>query len=164
MNASIFCKKQVVDPQQVFQNLQGRWYVQRTLAQQATMKAIASFTPIPESLAYFYEEKGKLQLDKKYLNAYKQYIYRLQHERIGLYTVNPTTKQQDKLLYQLNFFSSVATPTYPLQAYGTHICQADIYKAYYEFLSEDTFYLTYYINGPHKNWRIKTHFSKIGDK
>jgi len=82
--------------------------------------------------------------------AYKEYVY--------LYDV-----ARDKIIKKFttgNVFYELSIDFEKQVANGDHLCDKDFYKAFYSFTDPQNFVLTYFVNGPKKDYEIETKFTK----
>ena len=125
----------------VFNNFKGKWYFQRRLGDQASMKGIACFKPLNSSLLH-YQETGIVTwyTPSRSLPAYRSYGYQYTKGMLQVYFLE--NNQPHRLFYTLRLGISPATSQL-LYATGHHVCSQDIYSAYYLFQSITQFSLTY---------------------
>jgi hypothetical protein len=145
---------------QIFQLLEGNWQLQRILGSQATMQGTASFQKIPGSCAYYYQEAGSVQFQKKCLKAHRAYVYAYQNDNIAVYFWDPINKQPGNLLHWIQFSPAIES-CWPTHGYGIHICNQDIYQAHYRFYNHTNFQLLYTVDGPCKHYTLKSYFSRV---
>lgn len=158
---------------QVFENLVGIWSIKRVLGNYGTAEGIAKFTlqnPIQTSMSN--SGNGPAYSDEKTLvinyredlqvkydinlgpnvenSAYKEYVYSYDVAR-------------DKIIKKFadgNLFYELTIDFDKQTANGDHLCEKDLYKATYSFCHPHNFVLTYYVNGPKKDYLIETEFTK----
>lgn len=149
---------------QIFENLIGIWSIKRVLGSYGTAEGQAKFTlknQIPEipsgeqTLIIDYREDLHVKYDNDLgpnieSTAYKEYVY--------LYDI-----VRDKIIKKFtngNLFYELSMDFDKQTAHGDHLCDKDMYKALYSFTGPRNFVLTYYVNGPKKDYVIETEFTK----
>lgn len=153
---------------QIFENFIGVWSIKRILGNYGTAEGIAKFTlhnhqneastndsSNGKTLVIDYREDVQV----KYANdlgpnventAYKEYVYLYETAR-------------DKIIKKFtngNLFYELTIDFDKETALGDHLCEKDMYKAVYTFAHPRSFTLTYYVNGPQKDYLIETEFTK----
>lgn len=160
---------------QIFENLVGIWSIKRVLGNFGTAVGTAKFTLQnqneisanksenqsehsinDELLVIDYREDLQVNYDSDIEpnnvqnTAYKEYVY--------LYD-----KTRDKIFKKFtngNLFYELAIDFEKQTAHGDHLCEKDMYKALYTFSGQQNFILTYFVNGPKKDYLIETEFTK----
>lgn len=166
---------------QVFENLVGVWSIKRVLGNFGTAEGTAKFTlqnqnktettsnsmesgtsDVPSNaIVINYREDLKVKYDNNTLSgpqlgsnventAYKEYVY--------MYD-----KARDKIMKKFtngNLFYELSIDFENQTANGDHLCEKDFYKATYNFANLENFVLTYYVDGPKKDYLIETEFTK----
>lgn len=158
---------------QIFDNLIGIWSIKRILGNFGTAEGTAKFTlqnnnettsnattsdentlviNYREDLIVKYDNNvSSQQLSPNVENsAYKEYVY--------LYDM-----ARDKIIKKFttgNLFYELSIDFEKQIANGDHLCEKDFYKASYDFIDPENFVLTYFVNGPKKDYLIKTEFTK----
>lgn len=159
---------------QIFENLVGIWSIKRILGNYGTAEGTAKFTPSnpnktaannlenrtenssnENTLVIDYREDVHVKYDSSLgpnveNTAYKEYVY--------LYDT-----ARDKIIKKFtngNLFYELSIDFDKQSAHGDHLCEKDMYKATYTFSSPRNFVLTYYVNGPQKDYLIETEFTK----
>jgi Family of unknown function (DUF6314) len=147
---------------QLFTHLSGIWELKRRLGTQGHMQGLACFQPWGPQVLY-YQEKGTATFGNgKAFPAYRKYAYVYAQGTIAVYFWDQEKEQPAGLLHTLQYHSTQTT-SQALVATGTHWCSDDVYKACYTFVDNNHFQLTYQVYGPHKDYTIQTHFSKVAD-
>ncbi|KAG4067225.1 hypothetical protein HA402_000216 [Bradysia odoriphaga] len=155
---------------QIFDNLVGIWSIKRVLGNYGTAEGTAKFTLQNQAPNKFENQTERRtndvlvinyreDLQVKYLSdlgpnientAYKEYVY--------LYD-----KARDKIVKKFtngNLFYELSIDFEKQTANGDHLCEKDMYKALYTFVNPQNFILTYFVNGPKKDYLIETAFTK----
>ncbi len=159
---------------QIYDNFVGTWSIKRVLGNYGTAEGIAKFTlqnhsetatydsdnhtaqsPNEETLLINYREDLHVKYDNDLgpnveNTAYKEYVY--------LYD-----KARDKIVKKFsngNLFYELSIDFDKQTANGDHLCEKDMYKAMYKFSNPHSFSLTYFVNGPKKDYLIETEFTK----
>lgn len=135
----------------IFCSLEGYWKLSRMATNQSLIEGTACFIKKADHPnVLFYKEKGILiPANGKPLNFSQEYEYRLSKEKITVFFA----RERDRLLHALEFVE-------PNKALGVHQCECDTYRATYQFNLPDEFELIYVVEGPHKDYQIKTIFKK----
>lgn len=124
----------------IFDHLEGSWEFQR-IVPSGKMNGIARFTK-KSAHEYHYREEGYF-----IGGFYQEYIYRLEDGQIVIYfNENPP-----RLFHRLEFINHS-------HAYGSHLCQCDLYEAFFHFESLEKFTIQYIVKGPQKDHSILTYF------
>lgn len=150
----------------LFTHLSGVWELKRRLGTQGHMQGVARFQPWGPEVLY-YQEKGTATFgNSKALPAYRKYAYvicpRYNGSSLAVHFWDQVKEQPAGLLHTLQCHGT-QTASQVLVATGTHWCSDDVYKACYKFVNNKNFQLTYQVHGPHKDYTIQTHFSKVAD-
>lgn len=159
----------------IFENFVGLWSIKRVLGNYGTAEGVAKFAlqnehgTIKNSLgnetqnssdektfAIDYREDLQVKCNTDFgpnveNSAYKEYVYE--------YDMN-----RDKIVKKFtngNLFYELSIDFDKQTAHGDHLCEKDMYKAIYTFSDPQTFTLTYYVNGPKKDYLIETEFRKL---
>lgn len=147
---------------QLFEGLEGIWKLQRHLGAQGHMQGVAHFQPCGEGVLH-YQEQGTATLGNgKALLARRAYAYVYDQGTIAVHFWDQKYKRPAGLLHPLQFHSCELS-SQAVVATGMHKCAADVYKARYLFTNPQQFRLTYRVQGPHKNYTLTSHFSKVTD-
>lgn len=147
-----------MQPNEVFNLLNGNWRIMRTIHNQGHMQGFARFTRITKN-KILYREEGILELNDnaQKLKVYREYIYIYKDETIFIYFYE--NKKPTTLLHKLNFLPMQKNPNNS-QAIANHQCKKDHYHALYLFFS-NCISLQYRIHGPKKNHFISTVFVRL---
>lgn len=169
----------------IFDSLKGSWRLRRSLDSalpgfpSGTFEGTATFQPRkPTSGAaageLLYSEQGELKTDNGFvLKAKRKYVYRYDadEDKISAWFVKEDTKQEegndevDYLFHDLEMDSAGST----WAARGEHLCQLDMYWAYYEFRlpkvveegrGMDVFGVRYKVKGPSKDYTSDTAYER----
>ena len=167
----------------IFEGMKGSWRLKRnldsTLANFPTgvFEGTATFTerkPTAHSVAgeLLYSEQGELKTANGYtLKANRKYIYRFDADenKISAWFVKEDTKQNDGneevdyLFHDLEFEKKADCYV----ARGDHLCNLDMYWAYYEFRHPaeqgkdmDTFGVRHKVKGPQKDYTSDTAYQR----
>jgi hypothetical protein len=147
---------------QLFEHLRGVWKLKRRLGTQGHMQGMARFQTWGQGVLH-YQEQGRATFgNNQVLPAYRVYAYVCDQGTIAVHFWDQERRQPAGLLHTLRFHSTKTT-SQVLLATGTHGCADDVYKACYTFVNHQYFQLTYQVQGPHKDYTIQTHFSKVID-
>ncbi len=139
---------------QIFDFLPGLWKITREIVSNSFDKNIIAdgcgLFSLKENLnIILYSEKVNIcniDINNTYIAKQKyKYKYDINTSSISKYFNN------DKFFYIIKILDN--------QIYGEHLCVKDQYVSHYTFFDND-FILTYYIQGPFKNYKIITKYSK----
>ena len=135
--------------------LEGDWRIDRKIKSFGSFSGSAAFTKKGQS-SYLYQESGMLtrETDRYQMQAFQEYIYKLGENRdsLSIYFVTDL-----RLFLELIFEPSSNSET--VIAKGHHLCINDHYHACFEF-SKNRFDITYDVQGPGKDYKIVSSFSK----
>jgi len=137
----------------IFNFLHGKWIFQRTISEHGKVQGHACFNKINNCHLHYFETGIFTDQNNNNYAIHQEYEYIFEDEKIAVYFCK--NKTEKSLFYFLNFIS----PNYR-QATGEHLCNKDLYQATYTFENSEKFILEYKINGPEKNYRIKTIFAR----
>jgi hypothetical protein len=135
----------------IFCSLEGSWKLSRTITNQGSVEGMASFrkkADYPDVLLYK-EEGVFIPSNGKPLNFSQEYEYHYSKEKISVFFA----RERDRLLFALEFVEHN-------KAFGAHQCGYDTYRATYQFRLPEAFELTCVVEGPNKDYQIKTIFKK----
>ena len=141
----------------------GTWQFNRTIqtsesALIGSAEGIAHFDEQANADHLYYHETGKLLLaaDARVISFSKRFDYLL--EAPGALHVVFADGPQAGESYQHYQFDPQHHALLPV---NIHICVADHYNGSYQLLDDDHFDLHTRIDGPHKDYVVLTHFSKV---
>lgn len=169
----------------IFDNLQGSWRLRRSLNSalpgfpSGTFEGTASFKPRAPTThtaagELVYSEQGELKMDNGHvLKANRKYIYRYDadEDKIAAWFIKEDTKAKDGqeevdyLFHDLEMTPAGDSWT----GQGEHLCELDMYWAYYEFrmpkVAEDgqemnVFGVRYKVKGPQKDYTSDTAYER----
>lgn len=165
----------------IFEGLKGSWRLRRSLNSSlpafpsGTFDGLATFhprAPTAHSAAaeLLYSEQGELRTDNGFtLKANRKYVYRYSadDDKISAWfvkedaTAEHGTEEVDDLFHDLELTREEGAFT----ARGEHLCQLDMYWAYYEFrLPENgdmkVFGVRYKVKGPEKDYTSDTAYER----
>ncbi|KXS96117.1 hypothetical protein AC578_7784 [Pseudocercospora eumusae] len=165
----------------IFDGLKGSWRLRRSLNSNlpgfpsGTFEGVATFrprTPTAHSSAgeLVYSEQGELKTDNGFtLKANRKYIYRYSadEDKMSAWFVKEDTKAEDGkeevdyLFHDLEVSSEAGA----LTGRGEHLCQLDMYWAYYEFRIPESgdmnvFGVRYKVKGPEKDYTSDTAYER----
>ena len=137
---------------QAFTFLEGAWRFHRTISTGATVEGTAVFAKRPDTdNTLDYREDGTCTMPEgSIFTAYMKYVYRFHNEKISVHFAD------DRFFHALQFHLE----SDPLTATAQHLCVCDTYQATYTFFERNRFQLLYEVQGPKKNYTIKTLFTK----
>lgn len=98
-----------------------------------------------------YIEEGTYVLNKGTQEFYQQYEYKWKDETLYIFSHLKT------ILHTFNFKKN---KTLPLVVNHQHFCKSDIYDLILTLLSPNAFEMHYKVNGPEKNYEIKTQYTR----
>jgi Family of unknown function (DUF6314) len=137
----------------IFQSFEGHWAFDRLIPDQGTVDGSARFQKREsDSNTLDYREDGVFHTaEGKTLKVYREYIYRLENEKISVFFA----ETPERLMHTLEF-------KYPTleSATAIHKCDCDTYSAIYKFNFPDIFSISYSVNGPKKEYSINTTFQR----
>lgn len=155
-------------PEKIFQGLQGRWDLSRTLlstnqkfSPSGKVQGVAKFTLISENEMH-YSENGRFTTDtgKEFeVKAEYIYLYNVKEERVEKYFSQKGNKTNR--FYILKIENSKTNKD--IKVTGEHQCSNDNYRATYKFLGGadfNKFVLTYHVKGPSKDYVSETIFER----
>jgi hypothetical protein len=136
---------------EIFQSLEGKWNFHRTISGYGTIVGAATFKKSAmESHLFHYREEGLLKRENgEQFQVYREYLYRYKNNHISVFFA----EEVKRLLHILEFQDTTT-------AIARHLCLCDIYEATYKFSTKDEFTLAYDVNGPNKNYLMKTVFKR----
>ena len=140
----------------VFDQLEGRWSLERIIEGQATMEGIATFTRDgADALAY--HEEGQVRLAHgQVLKAHREYRF----ERApGGFTVlfAEALPQLSRLFHRIELMHDRAA----LTGKAVHLCTPDTYDSSYQFLPDGSFVIRHAVRGPRKDYVSTTTFRRL---
>lgn len=176
----------------IFEGLQGSWRLKRNLNSalagfpSGIFEGTATFSPRNPSAhtvaaELLYSEQGELKTDNGFtLKANRKYIYRYNavEDKISAWFVKESTKQDDGKEEVDYLFHDIETEQprsgVPAKATtvgrGEHLCDKDMYWAYYEFRMPrvveegvggmDVFGVRYLVKGPSKEYTSDTAYER----
>jgi hypothetical protein len=150
-------KNKYMDSKKLFKYLQGTWVINRTIINNKEphlsflAKGKAS-VGTEEETTLIYKEKMILELNNNNLEGHKEYKYILKQEELGLYN---NDYGKTSLMFNLLF-----DPKLEKIATGQYKCKHDTYDAFYFFVDDNKFILTFEVSGPEKNCSIISSFSR----
>jgi hypothetical protein len=178
----------------IFEGLKGTWRLRRVLRSallgfpSGEFSGEAKFTtrePSAHTVAgeLLYSEEGELKTDNGFtLKANRKYIYRYNadEDKISAWFVKEDTKQNDGMEEVDYLFHDVEVeqgggeggqPWRGWSGRGEHLCELDMYWAYYEFRMPkvvdegesgmDVFGVRYKVKGPQKDYTSDTAYERI---
>lgn len=135
-----------------FEWLPGRWDLSRTISDGSIMLGQAEFEPRTPGVLH-YLETGRLTLSSGYSGeAYREYYYSLEEDHIHVSFADCAPGERTFLRLRP---VTPAAGSY-LQAQDTHLCSNDVYEATYIFESARRAVITIRVNGPEKDYTIRT--------
>lgn len=171
----------------IFDSLRGSWRLKRSLNSalpgfpSGLFEGTATFTPRKPTAhtaagELLYSERGEFKTDNGFtLNANRKYIYRYSpdDDKISAWFVTEDSKQNDGkeeadyLFHDLELEFANARDCWIGK--GEHLCELDMYWAYYEFRSHkvvekgqsmDVFGVKYKVKGPQKDYTSDTAYER----
>lgn len=143
----------------LFAYFNGKWQLERRIEALddarlvATATGQAEFSPQDNS-TLLYRETGSMEMaEKKTLDFFRHYIYRITDQMVRVYYGDGPQKEQ---LYQ----SYALENENHLCAEKQHLCGADIYDGHYLLHNDDMFTMTQTVTGPRKNEKITSIFTR----
>lgn len=137
-----------------FEWLLGEWAFEREISGRGPMNGMAAITWV-EGKRALYRESGELILkDGQRLQSHQSYFYDQTEDgfEVRFYDTG-------KLFHQLTF---EPTPNGDWRATASHNCAADRYDSQYLFQSNGTFEVSHNVEGPRKDYTIRTTYRKRG--
>jgi hypothetical protein len=136
--------------------LERRIYLKASEVLYATAHGEASFISEVRSAKLLYKERGKLKIVTNAVEIpfFRKFCYSFQAGKMNVFFADGPDKG---LLYQ-QYIQDQNNKLIPDQ---THICSDDIYKGEYHLSGADSFSLDTWIDGPHKDFLIKTLFTRV---
>ncbi|KYR01254.1 hypothetical protein DLAC_02374 [Tieghemostelium lacteum] len=151
-----------------FRSFSGRWNFTREILhknnnERFSVNGIAKFQQLnvgDENTLQYQEEGVMKQLsNSQTFNITQRYIYQYDEpkDQITVYfDENPK-----RLFHHLTTTTSVGEISNCQAVRGYHLCELDHYNATYQFLSDREFQIIYSVQGPKKDYEIKTLFTKL---
>lgn len=141
------------DALQVMTRLAGAWSFDRVIEGQASMKGLATFTPLDaERLAY--REQGRLKLrNGTELEAEREYVFR--HRDRGfdvLFKESPP-----RLFHAIDLAASDGGA---LSGSAGHLCHLDHYQSTYTFCADGGLIIRHVVSGPRKDYTMTTIYTR----
>ncbi|NKQ57909.1 hypothetical protein HFP15_34115 [Amycolatopsis sp. K13G38] len=140
------------DTSRLFAALAGDWTLARTLPGIGRVRGTARFSALEPALLH-YREDGTFTLDNgQVLEVYREYHYRLEHDRIRICFADPGPPRTLHVL----------RPGGTGSASDVHLCGEDTYTGQYEFPGNDRFTVRMHVTGPQKDYSIHTVYDRAG--
>lgn len=160
----------------IFKSLEGSWKMHRRLTSElpafpsGTFTGTATFTPNTafNNSSYLYHETGELVTDTGYtLRANRKYIYRFSpdDEKISAWFVKePAVEGEEEVDYPFHELEFDVVDNRWI-AKGDHMCNTDMYWAFYDFRMTDQaalnkWGLRYKVKGPQKDYLSDTAYER----
>jgi Family of unknown function (DUF6314) len=139
-------------PEQVLNDLRGRWLLDRSIEGHATMQGHAAFTPAEEGRLH-YREDGRLVLaNGSEFDAAREYFYALSENGFRVFfQENPPRLFHDVTL--------IAEHSGEWVGQADHPCGEDHYRSFYRFLPDGRFIIRHVVTGPRKGYTMVTTYS-----
>lgn len=141
------------DTSQVMTRLAGAWAFDRVIEGQASMKGLATFTPLDaERLAY--RERGRLILQTgTELEAEREYVF---HARCQGFDV--LFKESPPRLFHT--IELAASDGGALSGSAGHLCNLDHYQSTYTFCADGGLIIRHVASGPRKDYTMTTTYTR----
>ena len=141
----------------ILDRLQGEWTFVREVPGKATMTGRARIAPTGQAQAR-YDESARVRLaDGKTLTGSRSYRYRRLPAPANGFDV--LFAETGELFERLDFRP---TPDGSLRADAEHHCPPDCYVSIFTLDSEDRLTVQHTVNGPGKNYVVRTAYRKVG--
>lgn len=142
----------------LFSSLEGSWVLERTIVSfegtvLGTYLGKATYKPTSNPNLLHYREEGQLKMQDSTSCAFKDYYF-LYKDGIELYFDSNLTQ----FFYKMEFLELERGI---LQSKGIHYCGKDVYKATFTFNSSSVYMSEFIVEGPRKNYIIKSEFRKL---
>jgi len=140
------------NPDQVFDHLEGRWRLDRTIPGQATMRGEAEFRRLPNGrLAY--REQGRVELaNGQAFDGHRDYVFAHSDGGFSVYFA----EAPPRLFHRI----ALAREGDALEGSAGHLCAADQYHSRYRFLADGRFVVEHRVSGPRKDYLSRTVFTR----
>ncbi len=135
----------------IFENLGGKWCLERSADNDISMHGKAEFILIDER-KFLYSENVDIQAGEFQTRSHREFIYRLNGDQIDILYHDPFRKNE--LLHALNFKNGLFSS-------HEHECGNDRYGLTLAYQKE-TVTMDYIVTGPNKNYQMKTILSRFG--
>lgn len=135
------------DIYQYFQRLEGEWKVTRDIEKFGKAIGTAKFTLVAPDRLNYREDLKVIAKEVPSYEAYREYIY----------TYDQSSNKMNIFFNDMKLFIPLKYSKKNLFI-GEHLCAKDNYKMSLAFEEEDKFTIIYDINGPEKNFNIKSYY------
>lgn len=136
---------------ELFSNFEGSWIFQRSISNGAKVEGVAFFRKREDAVLHYREEGELTTSEDRKFQAYQEYIYRLENERIVVFFHEKPLRHFHTLE-----FSAGSLET----ALGEHFCKKDCYFMTYLFEGVNKFTLLHRVKGEKKDYQMETVFTK----
>jgi hypothetical protein len=142
------------DASEVMTGLTGSWSFDRVIEGQASMRGLATFTPLDAgSLAY--REQGRLRLRSgTELEAEREYIFIKVDRGFEVFF-------KETPLRLFHAIELVASDRAVLSGSAGHLCNRDHYQSTYTFRPDGDFVVRHVVSGPSKDYAMVTTYTRV---
>lgn len=140
---------------QIFDSMIGIWSLTRNLGRLGQFKGVARFVLVEDN-SILYREDITLNIERGNYKVAGCKEYKYVYEGGGITKFFVEEAISDRIFYRLSFSGDFCG------AQGCHVCGQDIYKAQYEFNSDDYFKIIYEVKGPYKDYIISSTYERLG--
>ena len=137
----------------VFDQLEGSWSLERIIEGLATMEGVATFTRDgADALAY--HEEGEVRLvHGQAVKAHRDYRFERAPRGFNVLFAEVTPR----LFHRIE----LAREDTALTGAAAHLCAPDTYDSSYQFLADGSFVIRHAVRGPRKDYVSTTTFSRL---
>ncbi|WP_298875072.1 DUF6314 family protein [uncultured Bradyrhizobium sp.] len=141
------------DARAVMARLVGSWSLDRVIADQGSMRGIATFTPLDET-GLAYREQGRLRLlDGTALEAEREYVFRESDRGFEVFF-------KETPLRLFHAISLSASDDGAMRGRAGHLCNLDHYGSTYTFRGDGSFVIRHVVSGPRKDYTMVTTYTR----
>ena len=142
------------EPDQIFDQLAGRWQIERRVDNGAALTGIAIFKPAANNQLSYCEE-GRLRLPNgDQFDSERKYVYSKLRGGFAVF-FNETPL---RLFHELHF---QADERGAFRGHAAHLCNNDLYNSEYAFLLDGSFVVRHQVIGPKKSYRMITQYRRL---
>jgi hypothetical protein len=140
-------------PNEVFDRLEGRWTLHRSIPGSAEMKGTATFSRLPSGLLGFHEQ-GRVRLpDGKEFDGFRDYFFERAVNGFTVLFAETPMRIFHRITVTVDIGKMVGT--------ASHLCIADQYDSRYTFHADGGFAIEHTVNGPRKGYVSHTEFTRL---
>lgn len=139
-------------PAAVFDRLEGRWRLDRSIAGQATMQGQAAFGRVGADRLH-YREQGRVVLASgQAFDGHRDYLFERGEDGFSVLFA----EEPPRLFHRI----VLARTADAIEGAAGHLCAADQYDSRYRFLEDGAFVIEHRVRGPRKDYLSRTVFTR----